>query len=63
MIILKFFKNIFIIFLIFLLLPIYSFADDYNDENIDFPNTIEVNSNISSLQLSSKYAIVLERSS
>lgn len=63
MIILKFFKNIFIIFLIFLLLPIYSFADDYNEENIGFPNTIEVNSNISSLQLSSKYAIVLERSS
>ena len=59
----KHFKKIISIFLIITILPIYSFSDDINEENLDTLNTLQVNSNTNSINLNSKYGIVFDRTS
>lgn len=59
----KFLKKIISIFIIVIILPIYSFSDDINEENLENLNTLEVNSNTNSVKLSSKYGIIFDRTS
>lgn len=56
-------KKFFIIFLILILLPIFSFGDDANEEVLEDLNTLQVSSTTSNIALSSEYSIVLERNS
>ena len=58
----KFIKKILIFLLITFLLPVYSTADDFVDEETDYITTLETSSNLESINLSSKYCLVLERS-
>ena len=58
------YKKIIIFFLILLInLPYFSIADDNMDDNIEYLKTLETSSsNTNNLSISSKHAIVLERS-
>lgn len=56
-------KKILSILIILMILPIYSFSDDINEENLENLNTLQVSSNTNSVKLSSKYAIVFDRTS
>ena len=58
----NFIKKILILFLIITILPFYSIADDSVDDEIGYIHTLETSSDVSDISLSSKYAIVLERS-
>ena len=59
----KYLKKFLSIFLIVIILPIYSFSDDINEENIENINTLEVSSNANNIKISSTYGIVLDRTS
>lgn len=59
----KYLKKILSIFIITIILPIYTFSDDINEENIENLNTLQVNSNSNSIRISSKYGIVYDRTS
>ena len=59
----KFLKKIISIFIIVIILPIYGFSDDINEENFENLSTLEVSSNTNSVKLSSKYGIVFDRTS
>lgn len=58
----NFFKKILIFLLIIFLIPVYSIADDFDDEETDYISTLETSSNLESINLSSRYCLVLERS-
>ncbi|MGN1299523.1 MAG: D-alanyl-D-alanine carboxypeptidase family protein [Candidatus Scatovivens sp.] len=58
----KFIQKLLIFFLIIIILPVCSLADDLVDDDIDYINTLEVSSDSDNIILSSKYALVLERS-
>ena len=58
----KFIKKILIFLLIIFLLPTCCIADDFNDEEPDYIETLETSSNLESINPSSKYCLVLERS-
>lgn len=58
----KYIKKIVIFTLIIVLFPFYCYADDVIEDEIDYLPTLEVSSKNDTLNLSSKYALVLERS-
>lgn len=60
----KFIKKILAILLIISMFPIFSIADDSNDDEhiIEYLDTLETSSKLDTISLSSKYALVLERS-
>ena len=55
-------KKILIFLIIIIFIPIFSIADDFNDDETDYINTLETSYNLDNINLSSRYCLVLERS-
>ena len=58
----NFFKRISVLLLIIFLFPIFTTADDLDDEETNYISTLATSSNFESINLASKYCLVLERS-